>query len=341
VIGDQDNNRNRQEENEMKFAKSVGWLFAGLMVVAPGWAQDAAKDYPSRPVRWVVPFPPGASNDIIARLVGQKLTEAWGQQFVVDNRPGAGGLIGGDVVAKASPDGHTLLLANPAPNVNSVLLHKQPPYRINDLTPVVWLGYAPLIIVANPKFPPKTAKELVDYARSNPGKVNWASSGIGSSLHIGLAVFQMATGANVTHVPYKGTAPALLDIVGGNIQLMYTTSVSAEAQIKAGRVKVLGIAAKKRQAVLPNVATFEEQGIMNAEAIVWFGMAAPANTPRPIIDKLNREVNKALQLPDVRQRLDQLGLEVEGGTAGKFDAFIKSEAARLTSLIKAGAVQVE
>jgi len=341
VIGDQDNNRNRQEENEMKFAKSVGWLFAGLMVVAPGWAQDAAKDYPSRPVRWVVPFPPGASNDIIARLVGQKLTEAWGQQFVVDNRPGAGGLIGGDVVAKASPDGHTLLLANPAPNVNSVLLHKQPPYRINDLTPVVWLGYAPLIIVANPKFPPKTAKELVDYARSNPGKVNWASSGIGSSLHIGLAVFQMATGANVTHVPYKGTAPALLDIVGGNIQLMYTTSVSAEAQIKAGRVKVLGIAAKKRQAVLPNVATFEEQGIMNAEAIVWFGMAAPANTPRPIIDKLNREVNKALQLPDVRQRLDQIGLEVEGGTAEKFDAFIKSEAARLTSLIKAGAVQVE
>jgi len=341
VIGDQDNNRNRQKENEMKFAKSVGWLFAGLMVVAPGWAQDAAKDYPSRPVRWVVPFPPGASNDIIARLVGQKLTEAWGQQFVVDNRPGAGGLIGGDVVAKASPDGHTLLLANPAPNVNSVLLHKQPPYRINDLTPVVWLGYAPLIIVANPKFPPTTAKELVDYARSNPGKVNWASSGIGSSLHIGLAVFQMATGANVTHVPYKGTAPALLDIVGGNIQLMYTTSVSAEAQIKAGRVKVLGIAAKKRQAVLPNVATFEEQGIMNAEAIVWFGMAAPANTPRPIIDKLNREVNKALQLPDVRQRLDQLGLEVEGGTAEKFDAFIKSEAARLTSLIKAGAVQVE
>jgi len=341
VIGDQDNNRNRQKENEMKFAKSVGWLFAGLMVVAPGWAQDAAKDYPSRPVRWVVPFPPGASNDIIARLVGQKLTEAWGQQFVVDNRPGAGGLIGGDVVAKASPDGHTLLLANPAPNVNSVLLHKQPPYRINDLTPVVWLGYAPLIIVANPKFPPKTAKELVDYARSNPGKVNWASSGIGSSLHIGLAVFQMATGANVTHVPYKGTAPALLDIVGGNIQLMYTTSVSAEAQIKAGRVKVLGIAAKKRQAVLPNVATFEEQGIMNAEAIVWFGMAAPANTPRPIIDKLNREVNKALQLPDVRQRLDQLGLEVEGGTAEKFDAFIKSEAARLAGLIKAGAIQVE
>lgn len=313
----------------------------GFLAASAAGAQEPAASYPNRPVRWVVPFPPGASNDIIGRLIGQKLTEAWGQQFVIDNRPGAGGLIGGDVVAKASPDGHTLLLANPAPNVNSVLLHKQPPYRIGDLMPVVWIGYAPLIIVANPKFPPKTAKELVDYAKSSPGKVNWASSGIGSSLHIGLAVFQMATGANVTHVPYKGTAPALTDIIGGNIQLMYTTSVSAEAQIKAGRVKVLGIAAKKRQAVLPNVATFEEQGIKNAEAIVWFGMAAPAKTPRAVVAKLNREVNKALEMPDVRQRLDQLGLEIEGGTAEKFDAFINSEAARLTALIKAGAVRVE
>ncbi|MBI3042083.1 MAG: tripartite tricarboxylate transporter substrate binding protein [Betaproteobacteria bacterium] len=311
------------------------------MVAASGWAQDAAKNYPSRPVRWVVPFPPGASNDIIARLLGQKLTEAWGQQFVVDNRPGAGGLIGGDVVAKASPDGHTLLLANPAPNVNSVLLHKQPPYRINDLAPVVWIGYAPLIIVANPKFPPNSAKELLAYAKANPGKANWASSGIGSSLHIGLAVFQVASGANVTHVPYKGTAPAIADIIGGNMHMMYTTSVSADAHIKSGRVKVLGIAAKKRQAVLPNVATLEEQGIKGAEAIVWFGMAAPAKTPRALISKLNRGVNEALAAPDVRKRLDQLGLEIEGGTVEKFDAFIKSEAGRLSHLIKIGAVKSE
>jgi tripartite-type tricarboxylate transporter receptor subunit TctC len=321
--------------------RAVMIVAAGLLAVSSAWAQDAAKDYPNRPVRWVVPFPPGASNDIIGRLIGQKLTESLGQQFVIDNRPGAGGLIGGDVVAKATPDGHTLVLANPAPNVNSVLMHKNPPYRINDLAPVVWIGYAPLIIVANPKFPPKTAKELVDYARVNPGKVNWASSGIGSSLHIALAVFQMATGANVTHVPYKGTAPALVDIFGGSTHLMYTTSVSAEAHIKAGRVKVLGIAAKKRQAVLPNVSTFEEQGIKGAEAIVWFGMAAPAKTPRAIIHKLNRGVNDALAMPDVKRRLDQLGLEVEGGTAEKFAAFIRSESDRLTKLIKTGAVKVD
>lgn len=314
---------------------------AAAMAIGPARAQDAAKSYPSRPVRWVVPFPPGASNDIIGRLVSQKLTEAWGQQFVVDNRPGAGGLIGGDLVAKASPDGHTLLLANPAPSVNSVLLHKQPPYRINDFAPVVWIGYAPLIIVASPKFAPNTAKELIDYAKANPGKANWASSGLGSSLHIGLAVFQVATGAQVTHVPYKGTAPALTDILGGNIQLMYTTSVSADAHIKSRRVKVLGIAAKKRQNVLPGVATLEEQGIKGAEAIVWFGMAAPAKTPRAIVDKLNRETNRVLQLADVRQRLDQLGLEIEGGSPAKFGAFIQSESARLTKLIQAGAVRVD
>jgi len=325
----------------MKFAAGVGVLVAGLMAVAPGWAQDPAANYPARPVRWVVPFPPGASNDIIARLLSQKLTEAWGQQFVVDNRPGAGGLIGGDVVAKASPDGHTLLLANPAPNVNSVLLHKKPPYRLDDLAPVVWIGYAPLIIVANPKFPPNSAKELLAYAKTNPGKANWASSGIGSSLHVGLAVFQVATGANVTHVPYKGTAPAIADIIGGNMHMMYTTSVSADAHIKSGRVKVLGIAAKKRQAVLPSVATLEEQGIKGAEAIVWFGMAAPAKTPRAIINKLNRGVNEALAAPDVRKRLDQLGLEIEGGSIEKFSAFIQSEAKRLSHLIKVGAVRVE
>jgi len=206
----------------MKIGASVGVLCAGLMAVAPAWGQDAAASYPSRPVRWVVPFPPGASNDIIARLVGQKLTEAWGQQIVVDNRAGAGGLVGAETVARASPDGYTLLLANPGPNVNSVLLRKQPPYRFSDFDPVVWIGYAPLIILANPKFQPNSARELVDYAKANPGKASWGSSGVGSSLHIGLAVFQVATGVNVVHVPYKGAAPALTDLAGGQIQLMHT-----------------------------------------------------------------------------------------------------------------------
>jgi tripartite-type tricarboxylate transporter receptor subunit TctC len=306
-----------------------------------GKAGAGAKDYPSRPVRWVVPFPPGASNDIIARLIGQKLTDAWGQQFVVDNRPGAGGSLGAETVAKATPDGYTLLLANPGPNVNNPLMRKDSPYKVSDFEPIVFIGYAPLIIVANPKFPPNNARELVEYAKANPAKVNWGSSGNGSSLHIGLALFQAATGTNVVHVPYKGAAQALTDVVGGQINLMYTTTVTGDAQIKAGRVKILANAGKKRQAIIPNVPTLAEQGIANADAIVWFGAAAPAGTPRAIVDKLNAEVNKALGMADVKARLDQLGLEVGGGTPEDFARFIKIEAARLAALIKSGAVKTE
>ena len=315
--------------------------YAAPLAAQSAKAAGAASDYPSRPVRWVVPFPPGASNDIIARLMGQKLTEAWGQQFVVDNRPGAGGSLGAETVAKAPPDGYTLLLANPGPNINNPLMRKSTPYKVGDFTPIIFIGYAPLIIVANPKFAPNNAKELVDYAKANPGKVNWGSSGNGSSLHIGLALFQAATGANVVHVPYKGAAQALTDVVGGQINLMYTTTVSAEAHIKSGRVKVIANAGSKRQTVLPNVPTLAEQGINNAEAIVWFGAAAPAKTPRAIVGKLNAEINKALEMSDVRKRLDQLGLEVGGGTPEDFRNFIDKEAGRLAGLIKAGAVKEE
>jgi len=220
-------------------------------------------------------------------------------------------------------------------------MRKKPSYLITDFSPVVFIGYAPLIIVAHPGFPPRNARELVEYAKINPGRVNWGSSGTGSSLHIGLALFQSATGVSVVHVPYKGAAPALSDVVGGQINLMYTTSVTGEAQIKAGRVKVLAVADEKRQPVLPDVPTLAELGIKGAEAKVWFGMSAPAKTPRPIIDKLNREVNKALGTADVRQRLDALGLVVGGGTPEQFNAFIKNESERLAKLIKIGAVQVE
>ena len=304
-------------------------------------AKGPSSDYPNKSVRWVVPFTPGASNDIIARLVALKLGEAWGQQFVVDNRPGAGGLIGGDTVAKATPDGYTLLLSNPGPNVNSPLLSKKSPYKVDDFVPVIFFGYAPLIMVANPSFPPNNPKALLDYVKANPGKVNWGSSGTGSSLHIGLALFQAATGTKITHVPYKGTAPALTDVVGGQIQLMYTTTVSAEAQIKAGRVRVIGVANLKRLTLLPDAPTLSEGGIKDAEALVWFGMAAPAKTPRAIIDKLNAESNRILALPDVKRRLDELGLEVQGGSPEQIAAFVIKEAERVGGLIKSGALTRE
>lgn len=313
-------------------------LTAGAMPAAA--AQNDAATYPARPVRWVVPFPPGASNDITARLLAQKLTENMGQQFVIDNRPGAGGSIGAQIVVDAPADGHTLLHANPGPSVNNVLMRKKPPYRMSDLAPVMFIGYVPLIIVAPPQFEPNTPKQLVAHAKANPGKVTWASSGNGSSLHIGLALFQAATGTDVVHVPYKGTAPALLDVVGGRVNLMYTTTVSGEAHIKAKRIKVIGVAAPKRQPVIPEVPTLAEDGIRNAEATVWFGVQAPAKTPRAIVARLNAELNKALALPDVQARLNQLGLVVAGGSPGDFAAFIKGEADRLRMLLKTGRVEM-
>ena len=320
----------------------VGVAFGALINHASAQpAKNAASAYPDKPVRWVVPFTPGASNDIIARLIALKLGEAWGQQFIIDNRPGAGGLIGADTVAKASPDGYTLLLANPGPNVNSPLLSKNSPFTVDDFAPVIFFGYVPLLILANPALPVRNPKELLEYLKVNHGKINWGSSGTGSSLHIGLAVLQAAIGVKVTHVPYKGSAPALTDLIGGQIQFMHTTTVSAEAQIKAGRVRVVALASPKRQALLPDVPTLAEAGIRDAEAIVWFGMAAPAKTPRAIIDKLNAESNRILLMPDVKRRLDELGLEVQGGSPEQFGAFIKKEADRLQKLISDGALTRE
>ncbi len=313
---------------------------AGALAIAQAHAQPA-KDYPDKPVRWVVPFTPGASNDVIARLIAAKLLDAWGQQFIIDNRPGAGGLVGADTVAKAAPDGYTLLLSNPGPNVNSPLLSKQSPYKVEDFAQVIFFGYAPLLILANPALPVRNPKELIEYMKANQGKINWGSSGTGSSLHIGLAVLQAATGIKVTHIPYKGSAPAMTDLIGGQIQFMHTTTVTAESQIKANRVRVVALASSKRSPLLPEVQTLAEGGVKDAEAIVWFGMAAPARTPRAIIDKLNAECNRILQMPDVKRRLDELGLEVQGGTPEQFAAFVKKEADRLQKLIKDGALTRE
>ncbi len=328
----------------MQFISRLAAAAACSAMIAHAGAQpanSAAAAYPDKPVRWVVPFTPGASNDIIGRLVALKLGEAWNQQFIIDNRPGAGGLIGADTVAKAAPDGYTLLLSNPGPNVNSPLLNKMAPYKVDDFAPVIFFGYAPLLILANPALPVKNPKELLDYLKANAGKVSWGSSGVGSSLHIGLALFQAATKVDVTHVPYKGSGPAITDLIGGQIQFMHTTTVSAETQIKAGRVRVVGLASSKRSPLLPDVPTLAESGIKDAEAIVWFGMAVPAKTPRAIIEKLNMESNRILKLADVKRRLDELGLEVEGGTPEQFGAFVKKETARLQKLIKDGALTRE
>ncbi len=303
-------------------------------------AQAAGADYPARPVRWIVPFPPGASNDITARLFAQKMSESMGQQFVIDNRPGAGGSIGAQLAAEAAPDGYTILHANPGPSVNNIVMRRKPTYQMRDLAPVMFIGYSPLIIVASPKFVASNGRELVAYAKANPGKLTWASSGNGSSLHIGLALFGAATGVDFVHVPYKGTAPALTDVISGRVDVTYTTVVSGDAHIKAGRLKILAVAAPKRQAVIPNVPTLEEEGVRNAEATVWFGVQVPAKASKAVIGKLNAEMNRVIQMPDVQARLDQLGLVRAGGTPEAFGTFIKNEADRLSMLIKTRRVEM-
>jgi tripartite-type tricarboxylate transporter receptor subunit TctC len=319
-------------------------LFVAACLLSPGavsGAQDAAITYPTKPVRLVVPFTPGASSDIIARLLGQKLTESLGQQFIVDNRPGAGGGVGAETVARAAPDGYTLMITNPGPAINNILLRKKPAYTFSDFAPIVYIGSAPMIAVANMKFPPNDVKELIAYAKANPGKVTWGSSGSGSNPHAALEQLKAATGVNITHVPYKGTAPALTDTVGGQIDGLYTTTISAESVIKSGRAKVLGVAGPKRAAVIPNVATLAEQGIRGADNLLWVGLVTTAKVPRSILEKLNAEANRILQMPDVKQRFEQLGIDTEGGSPEHFDKFIRAQAESLRTLIRSGVLPVE
>lgn len=304
-------------------------------------AQPTAGDYPNKPVRLVVPFSAGASTDIVARLLSQKLTEAWNQQIVTDNRPGAAGGIGAETVAHATPDGYTLLLTNPGPSVNNILLRKKPAYGFADFAPVIYIGSAPVVAVANPKFPPNNMKELLVWAKAHPGKATWGSSGTGSNPHAALETLKAVTGIDITHVPYKGTAPALTDAVGGQIDGLFTTTVSAEPFIRSGRIKVLGVAGPKRRALIPDIPTFAEQGINGADNLLWMGLMTTGKVPHAIVDKLNREINRILRLPDVKQRFEQLGLDAEGGTPERFERFIKGQADQMRILIKSGALKME
>lgn len=315
------------------------WLPLALYCVVTGAVAaqaDPAPGFPSKPIRWVVGFAPGGSNDIIARAIGARLAEIWGQQVIVDNRPGAGGMVGGDIVARAAPDGYTVLFATGGPNIGNPLLSKQAPYRVGDFSYVVVAVAAPMILVINPSFPAKTPREFVDYLKAHPGKVNWGSAGINSTPHVSMAIFTAATGVNLTHVPYKGAAPALLDIVSGSIAGMHTSLASADAQIRNGRIRVLAIAGSKRLDSHPEVPTLAEAGFKDAEAPNFYGMAAPVRTPPALVRKLNAGVNEALQHPEVRRRMLDLGLNIVGGTPEEATKFVLGQADRVRRLIKAG-----
>jgi tripartite-type tricarboxylate transporter receptor subunit TctC len=320
---------------------AIAGLFLAAGAPKDALSQAAAPKYPSQIIRMVVPFTPGASTDLTARLFAQHLSAALGQQVIVENRGGAGGGIGAEMVAKAEPDGYTLLATNQGPFLQNALLRKDSPFAVGDFAPIVFIGYSPLIVVANPSFPPNNVKEMVTYAKANPGKVTLGSSGTNGNLHVAIEMLRSATSANFVHVPYRGTGPSLNDVVAGTISGAFTTTVSAEGLIKSAKVKVLGVAGPKRMDVIPNTPTFRELGIADSDADVWIGIVAPAKTPRPVVDVINREINRALDAPETRARFAQWGLEVGGGTPEAFQAVIRREVERIQTLVRSGALTVQ
>ena len=291
--------------------------------------------YPSRPVRFIVPFPPGGGNDTMARTIGNQLAAALGQQFVVDNRPGAGGLIGAETAAHAVPDGYTLFLGGVASH--GILPNLQPKLGydpVKDFSPVSLIAAAPLILVVHPAVPVRSVKELVQFAKAKPGQLNFASNGTGGSSHLAAELFKMMSATDMVHVPYKGLSPALTDLLSGQVQLMFSSTVAMLPLVRAGRLRPLAMTSAKRSAAMPDLPTVAEAGVPGYETVSWYGVLAPAGTPKPIIDRLNREIARAVQLPDVRERMMSEGAEPAGGSPAEFAAHIKRELVRWSQVIK-------
>ncbi|OGA41741.1 MAG: hypothetical protein A3G24_17620 [Betaproteobacteria bacterium RIFCSPLOWO2_12_FULL_62_13] len=296
-------------------------------------AEDA-QSYPTKPIRLVNPFPPGGGSDAVAHLVGQRLFERWGQSVVVDNRGGAGGAIGTELAARAAPDGYTLVMATASTVVINPLLNKVPFDPLKDFDAVIHTATVPLILVVHPSVPVKSAKELIALAKSQPGKLNFASSGEGTISHLGGELFKVMTGVNMVHVPYRGGGPARNALLGGHVQLNFGNLLSAASHVKSGQLRALGVTTRKRAAGLPEVPTLAEAGVPGYEVVQWNGILAPDGTPKAIIAKLNAEINKIIALPEIQKYLVNSGAEPEGGTPEEFRAFIQADIAKWASVIR-------
>jgi tripartite-type tricarboxylate transporter receptor subunit TctC len=324
-----------QGENAMTSPmKCFGLLALGWVSVALAGIGDAvALDYPTKPVRWIVGYPAGGSTDIMARLVGQYLSEKLGQQFVVENRPGAANNLGTEQVVRAAPDGYTLLLVNPANAVNATLYEKLNFNFIRDIAPVAGFIRTPNVMEVNPSVPVKTVPEFIAYAKANPGKVNLASSGSGTSIHMSGELFKMMTGLDMVHVPYRGSAPMLTDLLGGQVQVTFDNMPSSIEHIRAGRLRALAVTTSVRSAALPDVPVVADF-LPGYEASSWFGAGVPKGTPAEIIDKLNKEMNAALVDPRIKERLDALGGISLAGTPADFGKVIAEETEKWAKVVK-------
>jgi tripartite-type tricarboxylate transporter receptor subunit TctC len=321
------------------------WLIAvvACAILAPAQAQT----WPSKPVRIVVPFPPGGTTDIVARSIGVELQRMWQHAVVIENRPGAGGNIGADVVAKAAPDGYTLLMGTVGTHaINKALFDqsgaKMPFDPVKDFVPITLAAGVPNVMVINPKLPVNTVAEFIAYAKARPGQLNMASSGNGTSIHLSGELFKTVTGVYMVHFPYRGSAPAVTDLIAGNMNVMFDNLPSALPHIKSGRLKALAVTSRTRSPALPNVPTIEEAaGLKGFDASSWFGLFAPAGTPRTIVDKIQADVAKALALPEVRERFLAQGADPGGNTPDQFAAFIRAETDKWTRVVKFSNAKVD
>ncbi len=302
-------------------------------------ATAAAQPYPSKPIRMIVPFTPGGGTDIVSRIVALKLTENWGKAVIVDNRPSAGGIIASEIVAKARPDGYTLGVITPTHAINPGLYAHLPFDPLKDFAAVVLMTRLQFIIVANPSFPPNSVKELIAYAKATGGRVNFGSTGIGSSSHLVGEMLKNMGSFEMTHVPYKGSAPAYTDLVSGQLQLLINNIVSTIPFVKAGKFKAIAVTGATRSPIAPDIPTVIESGLPGFDVSTWFGVVAPAKTPKPVIDKLNGEIARILKIPDVRERLLVQGAEPVGNTPEEFDRMIRFELKRCAELIKLAGIQ--
>ena len=317
-------------------------IAAALLVALAFSGGAAAQGWPEKPVRFIVGFTPGGPSDILARALGQKLADLRGQQVVIENRPGAGGNIAAELVAKSAPDGATWLLGN-----NSILATNQSLYRslgydpVKDFAPVALVAIQPNILVVNPNVPAGSVKELIALAKAKPGELNYASSGSGAAAHLAGELFKAMTGVDMVHVPYKGAQPALTDVIAGQAQLMFATSASVIPYIKAGRLRALAVTTARRSAAVPELPTLSEAGVPGFEAITWHGVVVPGATPAPLVERLNRDIVKVLRLPDLRERLESLGAEVVAGTPRDFADYIAREIPKWTKVVKDSGARAE
>jgi tripartite-type tricarboxylate transporter receptor subunit TctC len=347
------NNKPGKTKTTIKRVPRLAWLTVPIMLQAwllPAAAQSsasaagaptAARNYPTKPIRLVVPFSPGGGNDISARFVAQRLTEAFGQTAVVDNRPGAGSTIGTDLVAKSAPDGYTLLVTHNAIAINQTLYPKLPYDTVRDFAQVAIIGVTTNTLVVNPAVPAKNTKELIALAKAKPGNLNFASTGAGGTSHLAMEYFMLATGTKLVHVPYKGTAPGLTDVVAGQVQVMISALPGTVPFINSKRVVALATTGARRSVFLPDLPTLKESGVKDYEFDTWYGVHAPAKTPTEIIGKLNAAIVKALAVAEVKQQLSNQGIEAGGATPEEFAKFVRAEVEKMGRIIKASGARPE